>query len=127
MSLVAYGSSDESSNEEENNSDTENGNKITPKITDLQTNDKLHLPLPKHTFMQEDNECVVNIEKTKTNELAAKIHFDKLPKPRTFITEIKNVVEVDDIPMKIEIMPEKPIKKHRAPVKITVPSLSEVR
>ncbi|XP_033328648.1 proline-rich protein PRCC [Megalopta genalis] len=118
MSLVAYGSSDESSDEEGNKCETGNVNKTTEELVIKQTNDKLCLPAPKHDEIVEE-----------VRENGEKIHFDKLPKPKSLFAEPENVIEDDDIPPKKEeeFKPEKPIKKNRAPVKITVPSLSEFK
>ncbi|XP_015430159.1 PREDICTED: proline-rich protein PRCC [Dufourea novaeangliae] len=122
MSLVAYGSSDESSDDEGISSDAENINKTSETTVIKQTNDKMCLPAPKHnTFAKKVNE-----NDTDTGE---KIHFDKLPKPKCAITEPEEIIENDDIPpnREVEFKPEKPIKKDRAPVKITVPCLSDFK
>ncbi|XP_076657812.1 proline-rich protein PRCC [Halictus rubicundus] len=119
MSLVAYGSSDESSDEEGNNFDTFEIVNDTPEEPLIkQTNEKLCLPAPKHDKIIE--EVIENDDK---------IHFDKLPKPISLLAESEDIVEDDDIPPKKEdeFKPEKPIKKNRAPVKITVPSLSDFK
>ncbi|XP_012147851.1 uncharacterized protein LOC100877483 [Megachile rotundata] len=126
MSLVAYGSSDESSDEEENNSDTNNENiTVIESATIQQTSDKLCLPAPK--LVENNNENDVTTDSDDT--CSEKIHFDKLPKPKSLITEAEDIIEEDDIPLKkeIELKPEKPIKRDRAPVKITVPSLSDFK
>lgn len=129
MSLVAYESSDESSDDERNNCNVENENKITSEVTVLQTNDKLCLSISNdNTFQQEnDKNNVIELEGPKTNESSEKIQFNKLPKPKTFITEINNIIEEDDIPLKKEFKSGKSVKKDRVPVKIMVPSLSEVK
>ena len=126
MSLVAYESSNESSDDEGNDCDTEIKNKFTPEVTVLQISDKLLIS--KHDTSV-DNENDTNIEPVKTNRSSEKLHFDKLPKPKSLISETKDIVEEDDIPPKkeTEFKSEKPVKKDRIPVKITVPSLSEVR
>ncbi|CAD1476723.1 unnamed protein product, partial [Heterotrigona itama] len=121
MSLVAYESSDESSDDEGN--DTEIKNKFTPEVTVLQISDKLLIS--KHNISV-DNENDINIEPLKANGSSEKLHFDKLPKPKSLISETKNIVEDDILPKKkTEFKFEKPVKKDRIPVKITVPSLSE--
>lgn len=129
MSLVAYESSEESSDDERNNYNAENENKITSEVTVLQTNDKLCLSISNHnTFQQENDENnMIEMELPKTNESSEKIQFNKLPKPKTLITEISNIIEEDDIPLKKEFKSGKSVKKDRVPVKIMVPSLSEVR
>ncbi|XP_076751279.1 uncharacterized protein LOC143423668 isoform X2 [Xylocopa sonorina] len=130
MSLVAYGSSDESSDNEETVCDREKQNKTTSEVISQQTNDKLYLPTPKHdTFNENGNENDIHIKITKTNEPSEKIHFDKLPKPKSLIIKTENIIEEDDVPLKKEIhlKPEKPIKRDRVPVKIIVPSLSEFK
>ncbi|XP_068974808.1 proline-rich protein PRCC [Bombus flavifrons] len=130
MSLVAYGSSDESSDDERSNCNTEIENRVTPEVTVLHTNHKLYLPTSEHSiFAEKDGENSINIEIPKTSASLEKIHFDKLPKPKSMITEAKDVTEEDDIPLKkeIEFKSERPIKRNRVPVKITVPSLSEFK
>ncbi|KAK1127339.1 hypothetical protein K0M31_003882 [Melipona bicolor] len=126
MSLVAYESSDESSDDAGNDCDTEIKNKFTPEVTVLQISDKLLIS--KHNTSV-DNENDTNIEPVKTNGSSEKLHFDKLPKPKSLISDTKDIVEEDDIPPKkeTEFKSEKPIKKDRIPVKITVPSLSEFK
>ncbi|KAG6797151.1 proline-rich protein PRCC isoform X1 [Apis mellifera caucasica] len=125
MSLVAYESSDESSDDERNNCNAENENKITSEV--LQTNDKLCLSMSNdNTFQQEnDKNNVIEVEVPRINESSEKIQFNKLPKPKTLITEINNIIEEDDIPLKKEFKSGKSVKKDRVPVKIMVPSLSE--
>lgn len=128
MSLVAYGSSDESSDDERSNCNTETENRVTPEVTVLHTNHKL--PTSEHSiFAEKDGENSINIEIPKTSASLEKIHFEKLPKPKSMITETRDVTEEDDIPPKkeTEFKSERPIKRNRVPVKITVPSLSEVR
>ncbi|XP_076279860.1 uncharacterized protein LOC143208863 [Lasioglossum baleicum] len=118
MSLVAYGSSDESSDEEGNNCDTfEIVNETPEEPLFKQTNEKLCLPAPKHDKI---------VEEVIENDL--KIHFDFLPKPQSLAVS-EDIIEDDNIPLKREdeVEPEKPIKKNRAPVKITVPSLSDFK
>lgn len=131
MSLVAYGISDESSDDEGINCDTENENVITSEVIVQRTNDKLHLPAPRYDT-QNDNkvdDTGPDIRMTEINESTEKIHFNKLPKPKNSDTTIEDYIEEDDIPPKkeIELKAEKLIKKGRAPVKITVPSLSEFK
>ena len=126
MSLVAYENSDESSDDEGSDCDTKIKTKFTPEVTVLQISD--NLLISKHNTSV-DNENDINVEPIKTNGSSEKLHFDKLPKPKSLISETKNIVEEDDIPPKkeTEFKFEKPVKKDRIPVKITVPSLSEVR
>lgn len=124
MSLVAYENSDESSDDE--GSDTEIKNKFTPEVIVVQISDKL-LMSKRNTSV--DNKNDTDIEPVKTNGSSKKLHFNKLPKPKSLVSETKNIVEEDDIPPKkeTEFKSEKQVKKDRIPVKITVPSLSEVR
>lgn len=127
MSLVAYGSSDESSDEEENNSDINNKNETVIEIATIQqTSEKLCLPAPKNVENSSKNDVTTDSVNTNSSE---KIHFDKLPKPKSLITEEEDMIEEDDIPLKkeAELKPERLIKKDRAPVKITVPSLSDFK
>lgn len=126
MSLVAYDSSDESSEDEKYNCeiDSEVNNAVEEPII-KRANDKLCLPSPKHDTLV----TVVKDNNVDTDASSKKIHFDKLPKPKSLITEPENIEE-DDIPLPkkmIELIPEKTIKKNRAPVRITVPSLSDFK
>lgn len=119
MSLVAYGSSDESSDEEGNNSDTFEDVNYTPEEPlHKQTNEKLCLPAPKHDKIIEE-----------VNEDDTKIHFNNLPKPISLLTLSKDIIEDDIIPPRKEdvLKPKKPTKKNPAPVKIAVPSLSDFK
>ncbi|XP_076245687.1 proline-rich protein PRCC [Calliopsis andreniformis] len=126
MSLVAYGSSDESSEDEGNNCDVDSLGRVVEEIAIKRTNDKLCLPNPKHDSVAKLNES--NGKAVDTNDISEKIHFDKLPKPKTLITEAEDIEEDDILPKKeVELMSEKPVKKDRAPVKITVPSLSDFK
>ncbi|CAL7946123.1 unnamed protein product [Xylocopa violacea] len=130
MSLVAYGSSDESSDNEETVCNTEKQNKVTSEVINQPTNDKLCLPKPKHDIFNKNvNEDDIHVNISKAKETSEKIHFDKLPKPKSSIIEAENMIEEDDVPLKkeIQLKPEKPIKRDRVPVKITVPSLSEFK
>ncbi|XP_031832443.1 uncharacterized protein LOC116426917 [Nomia melanderi] len=123
MSLVAYGCSDESSDEEGNNCDADNVCKPSNEIVIAQTKNKLSLSASKlDEFVEEIH--VKNVANTEE-----KIHFDQLPKPKRIISETEDIMEDDDIPLKKEIQlgSEKPAKKNRVPVKITVPSLSEFK
>ncbi|KOC68401.1 Proline-rich protein PRCC [Habropoda laboriosa] len=128
MSLVAYGSSDESSEDEGINCEAKSENEIAPEVAIQKTNDKLCLPTPKHDTLVEKVRDIDDTETVEANDLPEKIHFDKLPKPKSLIIETETIEE-DDIPpqKEIELKPEKSTKKDRAPVKITVPSLSEFK
>lgn len=122
MSLVAYDSSDEGSENEGNESATtivatnDADNDVTEAIT-LQTSSKLSLPAPKAQNMNEEEEI------SDTGDF--KQFLDKLPKPRGLST--RGDIEEDDIPLKKEMGGQtvKPPKKQT--VKITVPSLSEFK
>lgn len=129
MSLVAYGSSDESSEDEENNCETNTTSPCTSRTTVKETNEKLCLPPPRHdTDISTINRDNNKIDISSTDDCADKIHFDKLPKPKNISTEPVNIIEEEDIPPRKDILEsEKPIKKDRVPVKITVPSLSEFK
>ncbi|XP_076631069.1 uncharacterized protein LOC143346644 [Colletes latitarsis] len=126
MSLVAYDNSDESSEDEGYNCEMDNVNNAAEEAIVKQTNDKLCLPSPKHDALVteiKDSNFDVDVS-------SEKIHFDKLPKPKSLITELEDIIEEDDIlfPNKEkELKSEKPIKKDRPPVKITVPSLSDFK
>ncbi|XP_017889118.1 proline-rich protein PRCC [Ceratina calcarata] len=130
MSLVAYGSSDESSDDEGINCDTENENIITSEVIVQRTNDKLRLPAPRYdTDNDKIDDTSTDMQITEINESSEKIHFNKLPKPKNSTRNVEDFIEEDDIlPKKeIELKAEKLIKRGRAPVKITVPSLSEFK
>lgn len=117
MSLVAYGTSDESSEDEGNEVPGED-EVVKAENTSIveQTNGKLSLPAPKCGGSDIGNE-------SSSEEESDKIHFEKLPKPKS--TEpIED--ENDDLPRRVFEV-EKPVKKERAPVKITVPCLSEFK
>lgn len=133
--LVEYESSDESENEdcpEENTvkivTNTANSDNLTNDTKIIQSNNKtkLHLPEPVQKIKEKTRLELAIIVDNSSNNLA----FDILPKP---ITELTNNVEIeeeedDDFPIismkKITI--EKPVKKIKGPVKISIPSLSDV-
>lgn len=127
MSLVAYGSSDEESENEENEVEKEtvvandDTNEDTMETIVLHTTSKLSLPSPKvisqNTKDEEEEEG-----DTKTFEH----FFDMLPKPES-LKSVKNLEEDNDdvlLKKKIETQTIKSVKKQT--VKISVPSLSEV-
>ncbi|XP_043265474.1 proline-rich protein PRCC [Colletes gigas] len=126
MSLVAYDNSDESSEDEGYNCEMDNVNNAAEKVIVKQTNEKLCLPSPKHDAVVteiKDNDFDIDVP-------SEKIHFDKLPKPKSLITELEDIIEEDDIPFpnrEKELKSENPIKKDRPPVRITVPSLSDFK
>lgn len=115
MSLVAYDSSDDNSEDEEVNSTecSDDKNKIT--ILTKCLNKDLCLPAPKNN---------TDVEMTVIDESSSKFNWEVLPKPID-----RSIVEMDlkeegDIPVKKEIEQEKrPTKK---PVKIMIQSLCEV-
>lgn len=124
MSLVAYDSSDEGSENEEsepaklnavNNTDND-AEAVTVQITS-----KLSLPAPKIVSHSINDEEVEN-DSTGCN---FQQFLDTLPKPRKF-TSVENIEEVeDDILLKKESQIPKPAKKQT--VRISVPSLSEFK
>lgn len=147
MSLVAYGSSDESENEEEEyveqpqveikssvatvnlqltSSKNDDVNSIEKKQTvqNVTVNNKLNLPTPKIEVTR--NSCTDNIIDSD-EELAPK--FDALPKPRNIVVD--KIKEADNLPIPKKIDYDgvivKPPKKEKGPAKISIPSLSEVR
>ena len=128
MSLVAYGSSDESSEDEGTNCDIESDSKVAEEPAIKRTNDKLCLPTPKHNVLAKETKENIG-EMGNMNGSPEKIHFDTLPKPKNLTAEREDIIEEDDIPPKKEIESkfEKPTKKDRTPVKITVPCLSEFK
>ncbi|XP_054005978.1 proline-rich protein PRCC [Hylaeus anthracinus] len=126
MSLVAYDSSDESTEDEGYNCEMDSVNNATEEAVVKRTNDKLCLPSPKYDPLITETEN----NNVDTGISSEKIHFDKLPKPKSSINEPENIVEEDDIPFpkkEIELKSEKATKKDRAPVRITVPSLSDFK
>lgn len=123
MSLVAYDSSDEGSENEENES-TEpvvNDNDATETVT-VRISSKLSLPAPRVVSRSTDDEE----EENDDTEHNFQQFLDTLPRPKD-PTSVGNIEEVeDDILLKKETKSEilKPAKKQT--VKISVPSLSEV-
>lgn len=117
MSLVAYGSSDESSEDEGNEDPRQNeANEMKDCSTGGETSGKLNLPPPKCDSPNIEDQSFPEKE-------SEKIHFEKLPRPKSIGPAMD---EDDDLPGKVYEV-EKQTKKDRAPVKITVPSLSEFR
>ena len=117
MSLVAYGSSDESDNEEEIN-------EITPKH--LKTC-KLDLPSPKQlNHIDGDNDESLNKQKLNFDTLLKKVEEVEIKS-----SLIENNIEEEDtkpLPKKVDYGNlEKPPPKRKGPAKITIPSLSDVR
>lgn len=126
MSLVAYDSSDEGSENEENESaepivanDTDND---ATETVIVQISSKLSLPAPRVVSQSTDDDE----EESDDTEGNFQQFLDTLPKPKD-PTSVGNIEEVeDDILLKKEMKSEilKPAKKQT--VKISVPSLSEV-
>lgn len=130
MSLVAYGSSDESSDEESACQESKTSpERESSDDTTQQAHTKLCLPVPKHDIVRNNPEKFNNdVETNNVDEkLDKKIHFEKLPKPKPIGANSESIVEEDDIPPKkgVECQSETTKKKDRAPVKITVPSLTD--
>ncbi|XP_047346409.1 homeobox protein 4 [Vespa velutina] len=116
MSLIAYGSSDDNSEDEEVNSGecSNDKNKITILTKSLKKD--LCVPSPKNNT---DVKIIVN------NESLSKFNWSVLPKPINVNTEKMDLKEEGDIPMKKELEQEKrPTKK---PVKIMIRSLCEFK
>ncbi|KYQ52021.1 Proline-rich protein PRCC [Trachymyrmex zeteki] len=126
MSLVAYDSSDESSENEdseaaESNTVNDSDNDATEAVT-VQISSKLSLPAPKvvshSTNIEEENDDV---------EHNLQQFLDTLPKPRGS-TSMGNVEEVeDDILLKKETESQIPKPAKKQIVKISVPSLLEFK
>lgn len=133
MSLVAYGSSDESSDEEVN-CEKRNGQKSVEDETKNESSNKngdfsnklnssMNLPTPQtRQIPLEKSSTGVKLE-------SSVLGFGALPKPKSFKNEYENVPEDDDIPL---FKPKQPVvavptKKDRTPARISIPSLSEVR
>lgn len=125
MSLVAYDSSDEGSENEEsepvepsaaNDTDTDATEAVTVHI-----NSKLSLPAPKVVPHSTSDE-----EENDDAEGNFQEFLDTLPKPKD-PTSVGNVEEAeDDILLKKETESQIPKPPRRQTVKISVPSLSEV-
>ncbi|XP_016837563.1 proline-rich protein PRCC [Nasonia vitripennis] len=124
MSLVAYGSSDESENEE-TNEQPQVEEKTDEEAVKIVSNSKLQLPSPKSKMV--NNESATNgndsIKEVK------KINFGELPKPISVNAAI-DALETDRAPVprkvdygKIEKLP----KKEKGPTKISIPSLSDFK
>lgn len=127
MSLVAYDSSDEGSENEENETEKEttlanDGNDdITMETIIVQTHSKLSLPSPKIIPPSMKDE-----EEEGSNAKSFEYFFDMLPKPES-LKSVKNFEEDNNdalLKKKTDTQTIKPIKKQT--VKISVPSLSEV-
>ncbi|XP_015598135.1 uncharacterized protein LOC107269132 isoform X2 [Cephus cinctus] len=124
MSLVAYDSSGDSSDDEH----VQENQRVSENLA-YSTKRALNLPSPKQEQVARKNDETSVPSAVNNLEKEGKLHFNTLPKPKTFVHETSFEIEDDYIPMKkeIELTCEKPIKKSRAPVKITVPSLSEFK
>jgi len=124
MSLVAYDSSDEGSENEENESAEPvvvNDNDATETVT-VQISSKLSLPAPRVVSRTIDDEE----EESDDTERNFQQFLDTLPKPKD-PTSVGNIEEVeDDILLKKETKSDIPKPAKRQTVKISVPSLSEV-
>lgn len=123
MSLVAYDSSDGDS-DNENTPETITANNTdnnTSAIISMQTTSKLSLPTPKTVSQDVENE---NEENSNIEEL--KNLLGTLPKCRDS-KSAENIEEDNDIPLKTEIESNSTKYPKKRTVKITIPSLSEVR
>lgn len=129
MSLVAYGSSDESSDEEENSNSVGKVDHLIKK-----TRTVLNLPAPKDAVDPTsssqsgmDNNRV-EITKHSITVTVDPISFKNLPKPKHIDVVPTDLAEdeVSPVPNEKTIFQEKSTRKNRAPVKISLPSLSEV-
>jgi hypothetical protein len=126
MSLVAYGSSDESENEEgiddqpQEQTKTQN---IPTQVVNI--NSQLQLPVPKLEQPTDFNDDSVN------NHNVEKLNFNIIPKPKLIKVDNENLIEESDnapIPNKINYGNiEKPPKPKKGPIKISIPSLADVR
>ncbi|XP_011500307.1 PREDICTED: proline-rich protein PRCC [Ceratosolen solmsi marchali] len=126
MSLVAYGSSDESDNEEETSEQPQVERKTqSAAIQNVNKTSKLQLPVPK---LEEPHE----LEGESTNNHKEQtLNFDVIPKPKLIEENIEiNLQEIDNAPMPKKIdygLIEKPPKKKKGPIKISIPSLSDFK
>ncbi|XP_012217660.2 proline-rich protein PRCC [Linepithema humile] len=130
MSLVAYDSSDEGSENEENETEKETivaneRNDDTIETIIVQTNSKLSLPSPKVITLSKKDEEEEG-SNAKTFETFENF-FDMLPKPES-LNSTENLEEDNNdvlLKKKTETRAVKPVKKQT--VKISVPSLSEFK
>ncbi|KAI4494528.1 hypothetical protein M0802_008849 [Mischocyttarus mexicanus] len=128
MSLVAYDSSDDNSeNEEDNSTEVNSGKNDITSLTNF-VNKDLHLSEPKYQ---------TNVELSVNNESLSKINWNVLPRPKNNeseqmnlknLEEVQEEIEEEDL-SKIEIKKEveqdkRPPKK---PVKIMIRSLCEFK
>jgi len=125
MSLVAYDSSDEGSENEESKSAESTINDMNSDATEaviVQISSKLLLPAPRvvsHNMNDEEEED----DDTKHN---FQQFLDMLPKPRDS-SSVGNIEEMeDDILLKKETENQVPKSTKKQTVRISVPSLSEV-
>ena len=134
MSLVAYGSSDESDNDEDTLEEVLPSKESQPIINKQKLNpdknihekSKLNLPTAKNDFNND-----INCLDSKANNQEHKVNFNLIPKPKSVFQNqsASDIVEdIDDLPsLKVNYSNiEKPPKKKRQPVKIFAPSLSQV-
>lgn len=125
MSLVAYGSSDESDNEDEI-SNGEN-DKVQQSVKCSTANSK--------DCSENNSELVSQVNNFSTNEKQDldndfKLDLKAIPKPKLASVNIQEIQEeIDEVPClgKVNYSTlENPPKKKKEPVRISVPSLSEV-
>ena len=146
MSLVAYGSSDESSDEEvtqdqnprESISDSKTSvnnpnNKCHDDATPVKSIAKTEICLPRPRQECDVSESAAfTISENDAEQTTGRIKFAALPKPQSVqskLTEVfEEIEENDDIPLYVPkpFTTEKYAKQERTPVKISIPSLSEV-
>ncbi|EFN86462.1 Proline-rich protein PRCC [Harpegnathos saltator] len=124
MSLVAYDSSDEGSENEENESMETiiaNNNNDGMKNITVQANSRLSLPAPKVVSSTNDEEE----KEENTLEENFRNFLDMLPKPKDS-NSAGNIEENDDILLKKEVENKVIKSAKKQTVKITVPSLLEI-
>ncbi|XP_011136491.2 proline-rich protein PRCC [Harpegnathos saltator] len=125
MSLVAYDSSDEGSENEENESMETiiaNNNNDGMKNITVQANSRLSLPAPKVVSSTNDEEE----KEENTLEENFRNFLDMLPKPKDS-NSAGNIEENDDILLKKEVENKVIKSAKKQTVKITVPSLLEFK
>ncbi|XP_012277690.1 proline-rich protein PRCC [Orussus abietinus] len=120
MSLVAYDSSDDSTDEIEN----------VTEVKDLKASE---LCLPATSKQNSENSAAIvssSVEKyvSSKSENPTESLFGNLPQPKTIRSDILNEAEVDILSNKVKRKGwEKPGKKDHVPVKITLPSLLQFK
>ncbi|XP_058792037.1 proline-rich protein PRCC [Phymastichus coffea] len=117
MSLVAYGSSDESENDEETGETSPIAQRTESKVQI-----KFPLPIPRTSYINQDS-----IRNGKNDSIESKLDFNVLPGP-VALSNNYAITEADNLPLPKKVdysNVEKPPKKKKGPTKIIIPSLAD--